>query len=196
MHVLRTARLLLRDWRDSDHEPFAEMGQDPEVMACFPWLLTRERSDATIARIGDHITREGFGFWAVEVVGVAPFIGFCGLARPAFTTHFTPCVEIGWRLARAHWGQGYASEGARAALGFGWDTLRLDEIVAFLLPANVRSATVCERIGMERDLGGDFDHPQIAEGAISVAGHSQRLHRLYRLRRQNATVAKVEPPKS
>ena len=179
--MLRTERLILRDWRDDDLDAFAAMGRDPEVMAHFPTLLARDRSDVLAARIRDGLAREGFGFWAVEVIGGDPFIGFCGLSRPAFDAHFTPCVEVGWRLARASWGHGYATEAARAAIAFGGDTLALPEIVAFLLPANARSARVCERIGMTRDLAGDFDHPLIPDGTISVGGIPQRRHALYRI---------------
>jgi ribosomal-protein-alanine N-acetyltransferase len=181
--VLATERLILRPWRDDDLEPFVAMGRDPEVMASFPSLLDREQSAAISARIRAHHAREGFGFWAVEVPGVAPFVGFAGLARPTFTAHFTPCVEIGWRLAREHWGHGYAVEGARACLEYAFGELDLEEVVAFLLPSNVRSARVCERLGMRRDLAGDFDHPQIADGAISVGGFPQKRHHLYRIER-------------
>ena len=184
MTALRTDRLVLRPWREADLEPFAAMGRDPAVMEFFPALLTRERSDAVVARISDHLAREGFGLWALEVIGGAPFIGFCGLARPAFTAAFTPCVEVGWRLACAHWGHGYATEAARASLRFGFETLGLSETVAFVLPGNLRSAAVAERIGMARDRQGDFDHPQIAPDTISVGGWPQQRHWLYRITRE------------
>jgi len=196
--VITTDRLVLRQWRDADLEPFAAMGQDPRVMEFFPALLSRDKSDAVAARIRDHIAREGFGFWAVEVPGVDPFIGFCGIARPTFTAPFTPCVEIGWRLAHHAWGHGYAIEAARAALGVAFGQHAIDEIVAFLLAGNARSARVCERLGMTRDHAGDFDHPLIEPGAISVGGHPQQRHALYRIRRvsggQKARVAKAGPP--
>lgn len=194
--MLRTERLILRPWRDDDLDAFAAMGRDPEVMAFFPSLLTREQSAAIAARIRAHHDRERFCFWAVEAPGVAPFIGFTGLARPGFTAPFTPCVEIGWRLAREHWGHGYVTEAARACLAHAFGDLGLSEVVAFLLPENVRSARVCERLGMRRDRAGDFDHPQIAEGAMSVGGFAQRRHALYRIQApsgQNAPVAKVRP---
>jgi RimJ/RimL family protein N-acetyltransferase len=194
--VLKTERLILREWRDDDLDAFAAMGQDREVMASFPSLVTREQSEAVIARLRAHQARAGFCLWAVEAPGVAPFIGFTGLARPAFTAPFTPCIEIGWRLARAYWGMGYAVEGARAALAFAFDTIGADEVVAFLIPSNARSESVCRRLGMLRDLHGDFDHPMIPEDAISVAGHPQRRHLLYRIGRPEASVAKVGPPKT
>jgi ribosomal-protein-alanine N-acetyltransferase len=179
--VLRTPRLILRDWRDDDLEPWTAMGRDREVMAFFPTVLSRAQSADALTRIREHLAREGFGFWAVEVIGGPRFIGFCGLGRPGFTAPFTPCVEIGWRLARAHWGQGYATEAARAALAFGFESLQLAEIVAFLVPSNVRSARVAERIGMHRDRDGDFDHPRITPGTVSVGGHPAQRHALYRI---------------
>ena len=130
-------------------------------------------ADRTEARLEE----EGFGLWAVEVVGGAPFIGFVGLSVPRFETHFTPCVEAGWRLSRENWGRGYATEGALAALAFGFDTLGLDEIVSFTAPGNVRSRAVMERIGMTRDPQDDFDHPSLPEG------HPLRRHVLYRIAR-------------
>lgn len=179
MTTLRTDRLILREWRDDDLEPFAAMSRDPEVMAFYPALLTRDQSDAVVGRIRAHFRREGFGFWALEADG--ELLGFTGLARPGFTAHFTPCVEIGWRLARAHWGRGYAHEAACAALDHAFGALSLDEVVAFLVPSNVRSARLCARLGMVPD--GEFDHPQITPGAISVGGFPLQRHALYRIQR-------------
>jgi RimJ/RimL family protein N-acetyltransferase len=179
--VIRTERLILREWRDEDLVPFAAMGQDREVMEFFPTLLDREGSAAMIERIRTYQGSDGFSFWAVEVAGGDPFIGFAGLGRPRFTAPFTPCVEIGWRFARDAWGKGYATEAARGALDHAFGTLELDEVVAFLVPENRRSAAVCERIGMTRDPDGDFDHPNIAPGTISVGGHPIQRHALYRL---------------
>ena len=170
--MLRTERLVLRPWRADDAEPFAAMGADPVVMEHFPSLLDRAQSDAMIGRITAQFDREGWGLWAVEVPGVAPFIGFCGLSRPVFM----PVVEVGWRLARAHWGAGYATEAARAAVQFGFGELALAEIVSFTVPGNVRSQRVMERIGMRRDPDADFEHPLIP------AGHPLRHHWLFRVR--------------
>ncbi len=175
--TIRTPRLHLRTWRDEDLAPFAEMNGSPEVMEFFPRTLDRAESDAMVARIRDHFDRHGFGFWAVEVPGVADFIGLVGLAIPRFKAHFTPCVEIGWRLARAHWGRGYATEAARAALEFGFRDLGLEEIVSFTTTTNLRSRAVMERIGMTRSQADDFDHPSVPEG------HPLRRHVLYRVRR-------------
>lgn len=142
-----------------------------------PAPLSRAQSDAVAERIGAHFAQHGFGLWAVEVAGVAPFAGFVGLSIPRFAARFTPCVEVGWRLAAEHWGHGYATEGARAALAYGFDRLGLAEIVAFTVPANERSRQVMARLGMTRDPDGDFDHPALPEG------HRLRRHVLYRIAR-------------
>jgi RimJ/RimL family protein N-acetyltransferase len=175
--TIRTPRLHLRAWRDEDLAPFAELNGDPQVMEFFPKTLDRAESEAMVARIRAHFERRGFGSWAVEVPGVADFIGFVGLAVPGFEAHFTPCVEIGWRLARAHWGHGYATEAARAVLDLGFRSLGLEEIVSFTTTANLRSRAVMERIGMTRSPADDFDHPALPEG------HLLRRHVLYRARR-------------
>ena len=177
--AIQTPHLLLRRWRDSDLPAFAALNGDPRVMEFMPKLLSREESDAMAARIRMLMTIQGFGFWAVEVPGIADFIGFVGLHRPSFEASFTPCVEIGWRLARAHWGKGYATEAARAALAHGFTALGLNEIVSFTVPANRRSRAVMERLGMTRNPGEDFDHPALA------AGDPLRRHVLYRLSREN-----------
>ena len=172
--TLRTPRLILRPWRPEDAEPFAALNADPLVMEHFPSTLTRAESDAGIERIRGVLAKHGFCFWAVEAPGVAPFIGFCGLSVPGFTTSFSPFVEIGWRLAREHWGRGYATEAARAALRFGFEEKGLSEIVSFTVPRNVRSRAVMERLGM-RHTGETFDHPNLPEG------HPLQRHVLYRL---------------
>jgi ribosomal-protein-alanine N-acetyltransferase len=175
--ILTTARLRLRQWREEDLAPFAALNADPQVMEFFPKVLTRAESDAVAGRIRDHFARHGFGLWAVEAPGAADFVGFVGLAVPSFEAHFTPCVEIGWRLGREHWGHGYATEAASAALAFGFGARALDEIVAFTVPANIASRRVMGRLGMRRLPADDFEHPAIAEG------HPLRPHVLYRLRR-------------
>jgi RimJ/RimL family protein N-acetyltransferase len=174
---IRTERLLLRRWRAEDREPFAGMCADPRVMEFFPALQTRAESDASVDRIEAHFEKHGFGLWAVEIVGVSPFAGLIGLCHPRFETHFTPCVEVGWRIAPEHWRRGFATEGARASLAFGFDSLGLAEIVAMTVLANVRSRRVMEKMGMARRPDDDFDHPMIAEG------HPLRRHVLYRLSR-------------
>ncbi len=175
--TLTTARLRLRPWREADLAPFAAINADSVVMEHFPSVLERASSDALAERIGGHFDRHGYGLWAVEVPDVAAFIGFIGLAIPRFTAPFTPCVEVGWRLARRYWGQGYATEGARAAVAFGFAEAGLEEIVSFTVPANRRSLAVMERLGMTSEPHEDFDHP------VLPAGHPLRRHRLYRLAR-------------
>jgi ribosomal-protein-alanine N-acetyltransferase len=175
MKDYRTTRLLLRRWRDSDREPFARMNGDLEVMKHFPEVLDRTASDALADRIEAHFAEHGFGLWAVEVLGGPPFIGFIGLLHVGFTAHFTPAVEIGWRLARNTWGHGYATEAAREACRIAFAELRLPGLVSFTVPANVRSRAMMERLGMTHDPRDDFDHPKLAEG------HSLRRHVLYRL---------------
>jgi ribosomal-protein-alanine N-acetyltransferase len=158
MRELQTSRLLLRNWRESDRAPFAALNADPAVMEHFPSTLTREESDALFDRAQSHIELHGFGPWAVEIPGVTEFAGFIGLAIPSFEAPFSPTVEVAWRLAHAHWGKGYATEGARAALDFAFTQLGLAEVVAFTIPRNLRSIAVMKRLGMR--YSGEFDHPQ------------------------------------
>lgn len=158
----------------ADREPFAALNADPRVMEYFPRLLSREESDTFAERVEAHIATHGWGLWAVEVPGVTPFAGYVGLARPRFDSHFTPCVEVGWRLAAEFWGNGYASEAAAAVLSFGFQVLMLPQIVSFTVPANRRSVRVMERIGMTRDPREDFEHPGLPQG------HPLRPHVLYR----------------
>jgi len=174
--MVETERLLLREWREDDFEPFARMCADPRVMEFFPATLTPEETVAGIERGRAHFARHGFGWWAAELKETGAFIGFIGLAVPYFEAHFTPCVEVGWRLAAEYWRRGLATEGARASLRYGFEVLGLAEIVSFTTVANVRSRRVMEKIGMTHDPADDFDHPRIAEG------HPLRRHVLYRLR--------------
>ena len=152
------------------------MNADAAVMEHFHEPLTRRQSDELVERIEGGFEANGFGLWALEVRASGEFIGFTGLAVPGFEAHFTPAVEVGWRLARSAWGYGYATEAGRAALSFGFEELRLAEVVSFTTAANRRSRAVMERIGMSRDPEDDFDHPSLPPG------HPQRPHILYRLR--------------
>lgn len=177
MPAMRTARLVLRDWRDDDLDAFAALNADPKVMEHYPAALTRAESDAMAARIRARIReQDGWGLWAVEVPGESPFVGFVGLQHVPFEAHFTPAVEVGWRIAHAYWGRGYAPEAALASLDYGFGRLGLAEIISMTVPANVRSSRVMEKIGMKRDPSEDFDHPRLPEG------HALRRHVLYRLR--------------
>jgi RimJ/RimL family protein N-acetyltransferase len=176
---IRTPRLLLRRWRDDDLDAFAAMSADPEVMR-FLWPIEdRAASDALAEAIRGHFDRHGFGFWAVEVPGVASFIGFAGLAEIGYVAPFAPAIQVGWRLARAHWGKGYATEAAAAALDAGFGPLGLAATIAYTVPANRRSERVMQRLGMSHDPRDDFDHPRVP------AGHPLRRHILYRLTRED-----------
>ncbi|HEX5149364.1 MAG TPA: GNAT family N-acetyltransferase [Candidatus Limnocylindrales bacterium] len=176
---LETARLLLREWRAGDREPFAAMNADPLVMEHFPGRLTTSESDALMDRMIERWAADGFGLWAVERLADGRLLGFTGLAAPAFEANFTPAVEVGWRFAVEAWGHGYATEAAREALRFGFDHLGLTEIVSFTVPTNTRSRAVMERLGMTRDPADDFDHPRLPPG------HPIRHHVLYRLSRED-----------
>lgn len=173
----RTDRLRLRRWRDSDRAPFSELNSDAKVRKYLPAASGGNESDDIVDRIEAHFDQHGFGLWAVELPGHARFAGFIGLSVVRFEAHFTPCVEVGWRLAAEHWGHGYATEGARAALEFGFDVLGLDEIVSFTVPANQRSRRVMEKLGMTTRPEDDFDHPLLADG------HPLRRLVLYRIAR-------------
>ena len=175
--MITTDRLILRRWRDDDLAPFAALNADQTAMRFMPGVMTAEETRALIGRIEEHFRAHGFGIWAVEAAGVAPFVGFVGLQRVGFEAHFTPAVEIGWRLAPMHWGKGYATEAARAALRFGFEDLTLDQIVSFTVAANKASWSVMERLGMTRDPAEDFDHPRLP------VGHALRRHVLYRMSR-------------
>jgi RimJ/RimL family protein N-acetyltransferase len=175
--VISTARLKLREWRDSDRAPFAALNADPRVMEHFPAPLLPAESDAMVERIVGHFQRHGYGLWAVEIPGVTEFAGFIGLNVPVFAAPFMPCVEIGWRLAADCWGHGYAREGAAAVLKWAFEVQQIPEVVSFTVPDNVRSQRVMEAIGMTRDPLGDFEHPLVP------VGHRLRKHVLYRIAR-------------
>lgn len=178
--AISTQRVRLRRWRPADLAPFAAMNADPRVMEFFPAPLSVAESNALAERIQTHFQTYGFGLWALEIPDVAPFAGFVGLSIPRFEAHFTPCVEIGWRLAAPFWGRGYAAEAARAVLDFGFQPIGLDVIVSFTTAANLRSRKLMERIGMTYCPGDDFDHP------LLPAGHRLARHVLYRIRRESA----------
>jgi RimJ/RimL family protein N-acetyltransferase len=166
--TLYTTRLHLRPWRASDRIPFAALNADAEVMEHFPSTLTTQESNAMIDRLEAHIELHGFGPWAVEIPNVTEFAGFIGLAVPSFEAPFAPAIEVAWRLARANWGKGYATEGAKAAVEFAFTQLNLSEVVAFTVPENLRSIAVMKRLGMK--YAGEFLHPHVAT-----------THLLYRL---------------
>ena len=172
--MLETPRLRLRAWQESDREPFRRMNADPRVMEFFAAPLSPEESDALVVRIQAHTAQHGFGFFTIELRATGEFIGLGGLSHVPFEADFTPCVEIGWRLAAAHWNRGFATEAAREWLRYAFEDLALAEVVAFTVPANQRSWRVMEKIGMTRNPADDFDHPCLPEG------HPLRRHVLYR----------------
>lgn len=171
---LLTPRLLLRRWREADREPFARINADPRVMLHFPAPLSGAESDSLVDRAEAHFVVHGFGPFAVELRETGQFIGFIGLVAPSFEAHFTPAVEIGWRLDAELWNQGLATEGAHEVLSYGFEELLLPEVVSFTIPANLPSRRVMEKLGMTHDPADDFDHPRIPEG------HPMQRHVLYR----------------
>jgi RimJ/RimL family protein N-acetyltransferase len=178
--LIETERLLLRPWKEEDREHFYAMNSDPRVMEFISECMTRAESDLLFDRIEKHFKEHGFGLFAAELREGRSFIGFLGLAVPSFKAHFTPCVEIGWRLGADYWGRGLAAEGARAVVKYAFEELALDSLVSFTVPENIRSRRVMEKIGMTHDASDDFDHPNLPEG------HPPRRHVLYRLRRRDA----------
>ncbi len=183
--ILDTDRLILREWKDEDIPAFIAMNQDPRVMEFFPALRTEQESRALVERICQHFRAHGFGAFAVELKATGEFIGFTSLMIPDFEAHFTPCVEIGWRLAHKFWGKGYATEAAKAVLKEGFEKHGLEEIVSFTSMLNKPSMRVMEKIGLKRDLNGDFDHPNIPKD------HRLARHVLYRLSMKDYKTLKI-----
>jgi RimJ/RimL family protein N-acetyltransferase len=183
-HERQTPRLILRRWRDADRAPFAAHNADPEVMRYFASTQDRAASDATVDRLFAHLERHGWGPWAAELRATGEFIGFIGLLVPRFPLPGNPGVEVGWRLGRAHWGHGYATEGARAALEMGFGPIGLQEIVAVTSLENQRSKAVMVRLGM-RDAHLEFDHPGVPEG------NAVRRHCMYRIERADWVAARA-----
>lgn len=181
---LETPRLLLRQWQESDLEPFAAMNADAQVMEFFPARLDAEKSREMVQHIQEHFKREGFGLWALELRKSAEFIGFVGLSKPSFQAHFTPCVEIGWRLAQRFWGQGYAPEAAREVIRAGFEQVKLPEIVSFTAAVNTKSIRVMQKLGMHSRPEENFLHPRLADG------HPLQLHVLYRISREEMPTPK------
>jgi RimJ/RimL family protein N-acetyltransferase len=180
MVIAITSRLILRRWQAADREPFAILNADPRVMEFMPGTLSREESDGVAERIEAHFKNHGFGLSAAELRQDSRnqdsrFIGFIGLSVPTFQSAFTPCVEIGWRLAAEYWGQGLATEGAAAMVRYACETVQVEQLVSFTAPANTRSRRVMEKLGMTCDPAENFDHPNLP------AGHRLRSHVLYRL---------------
>lgn len=177
MTLYVTERLILRNWQDEDLEPFAAINQDPQVMEYFPNTLSLSETKEFIQLIKDRFEKHKFGQYACVLKETKEFIGYVGLSVPTWEAHFTPCVEIGWRLSSKHWGKGYATEAAKRALTIGFEEFGLNEILAFTVPQNQRSRRVMEKIGMTRSELDDFHHPKILQN------HPLSLHVLYRIRK-------------
>lgn len=175
MYIFQTDRLGFRQWQDTDTEPFAHMNADPEVMEFFPATLSQGEAAAFITRVRTFIDGNGFGLWAVDEKATGNFIGFIGLTTPRFESFFTPCIEIGWRLAKPYWGKGYATEGAKASLDYGFSALGFEKIYSFTAITNKHSERIMQKIGMTRV--GEFDHPSLQ------IGHPLCRHVLYKIDR-------------
>lgn len=171
---LKTPRLILRAWREADKPVFARINADPAVMKYYPAPLTAEESNDLAAEISHRMDEQGWGFWAVELKTTSKFIGFVGLNNPGYELPVSPCAEIGWRLAKAHWGMGYATEAGHAALDFGFTELQLPSIYSFASVTNTRSVNVMRRLGMN-DTRQNFEHP------IIPPNHPLREHVLYKI---------------
>ena len=177
--TLQSPRLILRHWEDRDRAPYAELATDPVVMEFLSSSARPETPDQWIDRQRARFANDGFAYWAVEARDTGQFVGAVGLSRPNYDAHFTPAVGVGWRLRRQYWGLGYASEAAAAALRYGFEELRLEEIVAVTVPANIRSQQVMRRLGMTYSAADDFDHPRLPKG------DPLRRHVLFRLPRHD-----------
>jgi RimJ/RimL family protein N-acetyltransferase len=175
MKQFLTKRLRIREWQETDRYPFSEMNADPKVMEFFPAVLTKVESDVLIERCKQHFDTHGFAFWALELKETGDFIGFTGLMIPNFRSHFTPCVEIGWRVAFPFWNKGFATEAAFAVLQFAFEKIDLQEIVSFTTSQNLASRRVMEKIGMTRNPADDFEHPKLPKS------HPLSKHVLYRI---------------
>lgn len=162
--IIETERLILRPWKDEDIAPFAALNADPIVMEFFPKLLSYQETEDMVKRLKAHFEREGWGLMATEIKETGEFIGMIGLNKPHYETPFTPCVEIGWRTKAESWNKGYATEGAKACLEFGFNYLNLNKIAAFTTETNKRSQRIMEKISMTRDFNGDFEHPLLPKG--------------------------------
>lgn len=176
MKILETQRLILRSFQMTDLDAMAAIDADPKVCEFLPTLGTRENTTAGIQRIMSHQQQKGYSLYAVELKATHEMIGWIGLMTPSFEAHFTPAIEIGWRLASRHWNQGYATEGAKAVLDYAFTTLGLEEVVSFTVENNLASRRVMEKIGLHHDVKGDFNHPKLP-------GHKLERHVLYRLKR-------------
>ena len=178
MKILETDRLILRTWSDDDLQPMLAINQDPKVMEYFPGLQDLETTKNFITKVNDHFNKYGYSLYACERKDTNEFIGFIGLLIADFKAHFTPAIEIGWRLSSKHWGQGFATEGAKAALDYAFRELKISEIVSFTTAGNAKSIRVMEKIGLQHNVNDAFDHPKLDDTS------PLKRHVLYRLSRE------------
>ena len=190
MKPLETDRLILRSWRESDLSPMVTINQDPKVCEYFPEIGNRDTTIALIDRIIRHDEECGFSLYAVEIKATQEMVGFLGLMTPSFEAHFTPAIEIGWRLSSQHWNQGIATEGAKAVLEYTFTNLNLDEVVSFTALNNQASRRVMEKIGMKHNPNDDFDHPKLGKNS------PLKRHVLYRLSKKDWMLAQDKHIKS
>lgn len=182
MFTISTSRLLLRLWKEGDIDAYYQINQNPDVLEFLPGALTRTEVKNFMARQNQQFVERGFALWAAELKETSDLIGFIGLNYFDYPVHFSPAVEIGWRLSSSFWGKGYATEGARKVIEFGFHQCHLQEIVAFTVPKNIRSQRVMEKIGMVQDMNGDFFHPKLPRK------HRLAKHVLYRITSENAAL--------
>jgi RimJ/RimL family protein N-acetyltransferase len=175
-NIIETKRLILRTWKKEDVQPYFQINQDPRVIEFLRGALTVEQINDSMIADNSHQQQHGYALWATELKETKQLLGFIGLKYVDWSAHFTPAVEIGWRLGSQYWGQGFATEGAKAAVDYGFKKCGLKEIVSFTVPANMRSIRVMEKIGLKRDTKGDFAHPKLP------ANHPLSQHILYRLK--------------
>lgn len=174
--IIETERLILRTWEQKDAEPYFHINQDPKVLEFLRGPLTMQQINDFIPAVNQHQEKHGYTLWATELKETGQLIGFVGLNYTDWPAPFTPAVEIGWRLGSQYWQKGYATEAAKASLDYGFKKCKLQEIVSFTVPANIRSIRVMEKIGLKRDWNGDFSHPKLP------IDHQLSLHVLYRLK--------------
>lgn len=176
MNIIETERLILRTWEEDDMNAYYSLNQDPKVVEFLFKMTSINQARAFIETMNRQFNAHGYTIFALEEKQTGKWIGFTGLNAPVWSERFTPCVEIGWRIRSDCWGHGYATEAAKAILDYGFKMCALDEILAWTVPANIRSIRVMEKIGMMRDFNGDFYHPEIP------SGHPLSKHILYRIK--------------
>lgn len=176
-YEFKSKRLRFRRWIEEDRKSFSILNADEAVMEFFPELLTKEESDLFVDKIEDHFNKYGYGLWAVELIENSRFIGYIGFFNAEFESEFTPCIEIGWRLSKEYWNKGYATEGAKACLNYGFNLLHFESVHSFTAKINTKSINVMEKIGLEKQ--SEFDHTKVDKNS------NLKLHVLYKIDKTN-----------